>query len=65
MLEDFGRNTMVARGRLLMASAAHAAGHRKYGDPLEAYRRYAEAFGITTHQDAQGDAPIEEALLDD
>ena len=65
LLEDFGRNTMAARGRLLMASAAHAAGHRKYGDPLEAYRRYAEAFGITTRQDAKGDAPVEEALLDD
>ncbi len=64
LLEDAARNTTRARGRLLMASAAHAAGHRKYGDPLEAYRRYAEAFGITTRQDAQGDAPIEEALLD-
>jgi hypothetical protein len=47
-----------------MGAAAHAAGHRKYGDPLEAYRRFAEAFGISSRQDAKGDAPIEEALLD-
>lgn len=64
-LEDFGRNTHAARGRLLMGAAAHAAGHRKYGDPLESYRRFAQAFGISTRQDAKGDAPVEEALLDD
>ena len=63
-LEDFGRNTHAARGRLLMGAAAHAAGHRKYGEPLEAYRRFAESFGITTSQDAKGDAPVEESLLD-
>ncbi|MCC6178276.1 MAG: hypothetical protein IT305_23475 [Chloroflexi bacterium] len=64
-LEDFGRNSHAARGRLLMGAAAHAAGHRKYGDPLEAYRRYAQAFGISTREDARGDAPVAEALLDD
>jgi hypothetical protein len=63
-LEDFGRNSHAARGRLLMGAAAHAAGHRKYGDPLEPYRRFAESFGISTNQDAQGDAPVEESLLD-
>jgi hypothetical protein len=63
-LEDFGRNSHAARGRLLMGAAAHAAGHRKYGEPLEAYRRFAESFGITTRQDAKGDAPVEESLLD-
>jgi hypothetical protein len=63
-LEDFGRNSHAARGRLLMGAAAHAAGHRKYGEPLEAYRRFAESFGIATRQDAQGDAPVEESLLD-
>ena len=63
-LEDFGRNSHAARGRLIMGAAAHAAGHRKYGEPLEAYRRFAESFGITTRQDAQGDAPVEESLLD-
>jgi hypothetical protein len=64
LLEDYGRNSHEARGRLLMGAAAHMSGHRKYGDPLEAYRRFAEAFGIHSRQDAQGDAPIEEALLD-
>ena len=64
LLEDFGRNLHAARGRLAMGAAAHMAGHRKYGDPLESYRRFAEAFGITTRQDAQGDAPVEESLLD-
>ena len=65
LLEDFGRNSHAARGRLLLASAGHAAGHRKYGDPLEAYRRFAEAFGIESRQDAKGDAPIEESFDDD
>jgi len=64
LLEDYGRNSHPARGRLLMGAAAHMAGHRKYGDPLEAYRRFAEAFGIDSRQDAQGDAPVKEALLD-
>jgi len=63
-LEDFGRNSHAARGRLLMGAAAHAAGHRKYGEPLEAYRRFAESFGIATRQDAKGDGSIEESLLD-
>jgi hypothetical protein len=30
----------------LLASAQHTAGHRKYGDPLEAYRRFADAMGV-------------------
>jgi len=30
----------------LLACAKHTAGHRKYGDCLEAYRRFAEAFGV-------------------
>jgi hypothetical protein len=63
-LEDFGRNSHAARGRLLMGAAAFAAGHRKYGEPLEAYRRFAESMGISSTQDAKGDAPVEESLLD-
>jgi hypothetical protein len=47
-----------------MGAAAFAAGHRKYGEPLQAYRRFAESFGISARQDAQGDAPVEESLLD-
>jgi hypothetical protein len=65
LLEDYGHNTAADRERLLLAAAKHTAGHRKYGDPLEPYRRFAEAFGIAVHQDAQGDAPMEAALADD
>ncbi len=46
LLEDFGHSTATDRERLLLASAQHTAGHRKYGDPLEAYRRFAEAFDL-------------------
>ncbi|MGE3272671.1 MAG: hypothetical protein AB7P40_28285 [Chloroflexota bacterium] len=63
-LEDFGRNSHAARGRLLMGAASHAAGHRKYGEPLEAYRRFADALGLTANQDAKGDGDPMEAVLD-
>jgi hypothetical protein len=63
-LEDFQRNTHAARGRLLMGSAAHAAGHRKYGEPLEAYRRFSESMGMATRQEAKGDGEVAESLLD-
>ncbi len=46
LLEDYLRSTATGRDRLLLASAKHTAGHRKYGDPLEAYRRFAEAFDL-------------------
>ncbi len=46
LIEDYLHSTAADRDRLLLASAKHTAGHRKYGDPLEAYRRFAEAFGI-------------------
>jgi hypothetical protein len=65
LLEDHAHSTAAGRDRLLLACAKHTAGHRKYGDPLEAYRRYADAFGIDTRQNARGDAPMEDALLDD
>jgi hypothetical protein len=64
-LEDFPRNGDAARDRLLLASAQHTAGHMKYGDSLEPYRRFAEAFHIEAHQQTQGDADPAEALLDD
>src|SRR3954469_1917720 len=64
-LEDFGRNSHAARGRLLMGAVAHTTGHRKLGDPLESYRRFSEAFGISTRENAQGDGEVEEGLLDD
>jgi hypothetical protein len=65
LLEDYGKSTAAERDRLLLACAKHTAGHRKYGDPLEAYRRFAEAFGITTRQESRGDGDPIEALLDD
>src|SRR5256712_4273124 len=45
-LEDYLHTQAHDRERLLLASAQHTAGHRKYGDPLEAYRRFAEAMEI-------------------
>lgn len=46
LVEDYLRTTATDRDRLLLACAQHTAGHRKYGDPLEAYRRFAEAFDL-------------------
>lgn len=46
LVEDYLRTTASDRDRLLLACAKHTAGHRKYGDPLEAYRRFAEAFDL-------------------
>jgi len=45
-LEDYLHTKSHDRDRLLLASAQHTAGHRKYGDPLEAYRRFAEAMEL-------------------
>jgi hypothetical protein len=45
-LEDYLHTRAHDRDRLLLASAQHTAGHRKYGDHLEAYRRFAEAMGL-------------------
>ena len=47
LLEDYARTGAHDRERLLLASAQHTAGHRKYGDHLECYRRFAEAFALT------------------
>jgi hypothetical protein len=47
MLEDFLKSHSPNRDRLLLACAQHCAGHRKYGDPLEAARRYGEALGVS------------------
>lgn len=46
LLEDYRHTQAADRDRLLLASAKHPAGHRKYGDALEAYRRFAEAFDL-------------------
>jgi hypothetical protein len=46
LVEDYLHTQAHDRERLLLASAQHTAGHRKYGDPLEAYRRFAEVFDL-------------------
>jgi hypothetical protein len=46
LLEDYGKTGAHDRDRLLLACAKHTAGHRKYGDHLEAVRRFQEAMGI-------------------
>jgi hypothetical protein len=46
MLEDYGKNQCRDRERLLLACAHISAGHRKYGDPFEASRRFGEAMGV-------------------
>ena len=47
MLEDFGKNRSPDRDRLILAAAYHTAMHRKYGDPLEASRRFGTALGLS------------------
>jgi hypothetical protein len=47
LIEDYGKSQAADRERLLLACAQHTAGHRKYGDHLEAYRRFAEALGLS------------------
>jgi hypothetical protein len=47
MLEDFARNGSPDRDRLLLAAAQHTATHRKYGDFLEASRRFGQAMDIS------------------
>jgi hypothetical protein len=46
LVEDYLHSTARGRDRLLLAAAKHTAGHRKYGDPLEAYKRFAAAFDM-------------------
>jgi hypothetical protein len=46
LLEDYQGSQAHDRDRLLLACARHTAGHRKYGDHLECYRRFAEAFHL-------------------
>jgi hypothetical protein len=49
LLSDYRRNPQGERERLLLACAQHTAGHQKYGDTLEPYRRYLEALGLGEH----------------
>jgi len=46
LLEDYAKTRAHDRDRLLLAQAKHTAGHRKYGDHLECYRRFAETMGV-------------------
>jgi hypothetical protein len=46
LVEDWGKNRGFDRNRLLLACVQHTAVHRKYGDFLEASRRYGQAMGI-------------------
>jgi len=50
MLEDYGKNQCRDRERLLLACAHISAGHRKYGDPFDASRRFGEAMGLVELQ---------------
>jgi hypothetical protein len=45
-LESYGTSTSPLRHRLLLGAAHHTAGHRKYGNPLDCYNRFADAFGL-------------------
>jgi hypothetical protein len=47
LLEDYRKNPDGDREQLLLACAQHTAGHQKYGDTLEPYRRYLEALGLS------------------
>lgn len=46
MLEDFAKSRSPRRDRLLLACTQHCAGHRKYGDILEAARRFSDGIGV-------------------
>jgi hypothetical protein len=46
LLEDYAHSTAPDRETLLLACAHHTAGHQKFGDRLEPYRRFREALGV-------------------
>jgi hypothetical protein len=64
-LEDFEKSSYRDPGILLRGSAQHTAGHMKYGDALEAYRRFSEAMDLTATGNTIGDADPAEAPFDD
>jgi hypothetical protein len=63
-LEDYAKTTAAGRDVLLMGCAHHTAGHIKYGDSLEPYRRFAEAFGLEATGKSRGDADPKDQLED-
>ena len=46
LLEDYGHSTADERDTLLLACAHHTAGHQKFGERLEPYRRFREALAV-------------------
>lgn len=46
LIEDYGHTTAADCDTLLLACAHHTAGHVKYGDPLEPYKRLTEVLGV-------------------
>jgi hypothetical protein len=65
LVEDYVTSTAVDRERLLLGSVVNLTGYRKYGEPLELYARYAEAFELPSVESITGDAPVEALALDD
>jgi hypothetical protein len=63
-LEDYEKTSSRERDVLLMGCAHHTAGHVKYGDSLEPYRRFSEAFGIDSSGSGEGDADPSQQLDD-
>ena len=46
LLDDYGALDRGGPRPPALAPAKHTAGHRKYGSHLDAWRRYADAFGL-------------------
>ena len=65
LVEDFVKSTAADREKLLFGSVVNLTGYRKYGDPLEAYQRFAAAFDLPSVESVTGDAPVEALALDD
>jgi hypothetical protein len=65
LLDDYTISSAADRERLLLASVTNLTGYRKYGDPLEAYQRFAAAFDLPSVESVSGDAPVEALMLDD
>jgi hypothetical protein len=65
-IDDYGFSGSKYRDELLLAGAQHTAGHMKYGDVSESYRRFTTAFDIASNgENMQGIADPEDVLLDD
>tara|TARA_Y100000588_G_C14175474_1_gene891139 strand:+ start:150 stop:1043 length:894 start_codon:yes stop_codon:yes gene_type:complete len=64
LAEDYGHSTSTQRDTLLLASAWNTAGHRKYGDSLESFQRFAKAIGQSADGKSGDGVDPEEAVLD-